>query len=178
MQIDYVGCNPLDAIGTVPHGVFRLTFVPQQFIIPDSWFAGDWPGKMRQQFDRIGATPYFYPAQGEPTIVRDEAHGYAGVVDVMFRKDQAAAPVQIAAQAVEDSYGFCKLARIELIGPVTKTVAANRPEEQRKTGEGEAKKETANTPGATVKRYAGWALLAVVVGVVGLIVWKAPKLAP
>lgn len=176
MQLTYVGCDPLETIGAIPHGMFRLTFVPQQFIVPDSWFAGDWPGKVQQQYDRIGATPYFYPAQGEPTIIRDETHGYAAVVDVMFRNDQSNAPIQVAAQAVEDSYGFCKLARIERLGQITSAKAAARPEEQVAAGEAAATTEAVNTPGAVVKKYAGWALFAIVVGVVGLIVWKAPKL--
>lgn len=176
MQVSYVGCNPLDALGAVPHAVYRLTFLPQNFILPDSWWANDWNAKMADQLERIGRTPYLYAAQGTPTVIDDETHGRAGVIDCMFRNDQAAAAVQIAAQAVEDSYAWAKLSRIERIGPVSKQVVQNRPEDQRREGEQEAKEEKSTSPSATIKKYAGWALFAVVVGVVGLIVWKAPKL--
>lgn len=176
MQIQYVGCNPLDKLGAIPHAVFRLTFVPQNYVLPDSWFANDWNSKMAEQLDRIGATPYLYAAQGTATVVDDKTHGRAGVIDCLFRNDQANAPIQVAAQAVEDSYGYAKLSRLERIGAISAKAAEDRPAEQTAVATTVATAESADTPGAIVKRYAGWALLAVVVGVVGLIVWKAPKL--
>lgn len=176
MQVDYVGCSPLDALGTVPHALYRLSFVPQVPILPDSFFAADWEQAMADQLDRIGRTPYLYAAQGQPTIVDDRTHGKAGVIDCAFRNDQASAAVQVAAQAVEDSFGYAKLSRVERINSLTVAKAEARPVEQQKTAEGEAAKEAASTPGAVIKKYAGWALFAVVVAVVGVIVWKAPKL--
>lgn len=174
-SLDYAACNPLDALGLVPHGVYRLTFAPENFILPDSWLHSNWPKQMAEQLDRLSATGYVYPIQDPATIVDDSTHGQAGVIDVMPRPEWAGVALQTAMQAVQDSYGHAKLIRVERLGAVSDSMVEDRPAEQQAIGVQGATAVSADTPGATIKRYAGWTLFTIVVLVVGLVVWKAPS---
>lgn len=175
MQVDYISCSPLDAIGSDPHAVFRLTFIPENPILPDSWFQSAWPENMQDQLERIGQTPFLYPIQGAPTVVDDSNHGKAAVIDCMARSAQGSAPVQVAVQAVQDCYGYANVARVEKLGAVSTSTVEDRPAEQEATAQQVASDTAAQSTSATIKKYAWWTLFALVVVVVGLIVWKAPR---
>jgi hypothetical protein len=175
MQVQYISCNPLDAIGLVPHAIYRLRFVPQNRVLPDSWMHSNWPVEMKKQLERISDSRYLYAAQGEPTIVDDKEHGRAGVVDTLAFSAQGATSIQTAASAVEDSFALAKLFSVERIAKLTQTDLEQRPEEQKSDGEAAAKAEKADSPQSIVKRYAGWAILILALGVVAIVAIKAPR---
>lgn len=176
MQVQYISCNPLDALGLVPHAIYRLRFVPQSVILPDSWLQGDWPDNMNNQLQRIADSRYLYPAQGEATIVDDKTHGRAAVVDCLAFSAQSAASIQTAASAVEDSYAWAKLFSVERIARFTQKDAEKRPEEQQQAGQEAAKEEKAQSVQAMLAKYAGWTVLVLALGVIAIVAIKAPRL--
>jgi hypothetical protein len=184
MQVKYLDSAPLDPIGKYAtgqggggDGFFRLFFVPQNPIGPDEWVLGNWSENMTNQLARIGKTPYFFPIQDPATIITDPKVGLIGVIDVQPRATVQDVPLEIALQAIDDSYPLAKLYQVEgHENAITEASAAARAADQAAEGMSARAAYNPTTFGAQLKSALGWILIAAVVVTIAIVASKAPNL--
>lgn len=137
---EWENCGPLDTLGKYPRAVFRLTFVPQNIFFPDRLsltlgVPGDWPATLQVQLDKLGAESPVMPIQGQPTALDTIATGRVGSFDVMARSAFAADSLQSAMNAVESSYGYCKVIRVKRLPPPSRETDAQWTDQQKQDAE-------------------------------------------